>query len=307
MHPRLADLTLARSALDRAAHRRTEPDLLDKLWGEPRTRILTVGAGRVPVVMLDGGLRLALAGPAEIGTRPDSTPDGAWAFLGEDSTGVAHLAVSAEPQEAWLGLRDLGRVLDDLEAGLMTTAVAMLGWHETHTHCPRCGRPTAVVQGGWARRCSADASEHYPRTDPAVIMTVVDDEGRVLLAHNPLWPEGRYSTLAGFVEPGESLEAAVRREVTEEVGIVVGDVEYLGSQPWPFPASLMLGFTARALTTVLRVDGVEISDARWFTRDELAAAVASGDVLPPSGISIARRLLEHWYGQPLPDGPRVWR
>ena len=297
MHPRLADLTLARSALERAAHRRSDPDLPDRVWNDPRTRVLRVGDGRVPVMGVDGALRLALVAPADVGGQPVST----WVFLGEDGDGVAHVAVESEPEDGWLGLRRLGSQLDDLGAGLLTTAAALLGWHATHTHCPRCGTPTDVVQAGWARRCPADATEHYPRTDPAVIMSVVDDDGRILLGHNPAWPEGRFSTLAGFVEPGESLEAAVRREVAEEVGIVVGDVEYLGSQPWPFPASLMLGFTAKALTTQVRVDGEEISEARWFTREELAAALAAGDVLPPSGISIARRLVEHWYGGPV-DG-----
>jgi NAD+ diphosphatase len=189
----------------------------------------------------------------------------------------------------------------------MTESVAVLGWHATHTHCPRCGTPTEPVEAGWSRRCPADGSGHYPRTDPAVIMSVVDADDRLLLGHNPAWPDGRYSTLAGFVEPGESLEAAVRREVAEEVGVVVGEVEYLGSQPWPFPASLMLGFAARAVDPTISTDDVEITDARWFTREELRSAAAAGDVLLPSGVSIARRLVEHWYGGELPGAREAWR
>ncbi len=150
----------------------------------------------------------------------------------------------------------------------------------------------------------AQGVELYPRTDPAVIMTVVHGEGpdeRLLLGHAAHWPERRFSTLAGYVEPGESLENAVRREVAEEAGVVVGDVAYRGSQPWPFPASLMLGFSARALTTELHVDGVELTDARWFTRAELADAVRSGEVLLPGRSSIARALVEDWFGARLAD------
>jgi NAD+ diphosphatase len=131
-------------------------------------------------------------------------------------------------------------------------------------------------------------------------MLVTDDEDRALLGRQVHWPEGRFSTLAGFVEPGESIEQAVRREVAEEAGVTIGEVEYVGSQPWPFPSSLMLGFNARATTSAITVDGEEISEARWFSRDDLRAAFESGEVLPPFGISIAARLIELWYGEPLP-------
>ena len=146
------------------------------------------------------------------------------------------------------------------------------------------------------RRCLADGSDHYPRTDPAIIVAVIDDSDRLLLGSAAAWPKGRFSTLAGFVEPGESLEGAVIREVAEESGIEVHSPQYLGSQPWPFPASLMLGFIATAVNTNEVPDGVEIMDLRWFTREELAAAVQNGDVTIPTGASVSRALIEHWYG-----------
>jgi len=200
----------------------------------------------------------------------------------------------------WASLRDAGAQLAAQDAGLVTTAVALDAWHERHPRCPRCGAPTRATQAGWVRTCTVDASEHYPRTDPAVIMAVLDADDRILLAHAVAWPAGRHSTLAGFVEPGESLEHAVRREVAEETGVLVGDVAYAGSQPWPFPASLMVAFVARALTTEVRVDGVEVEHASWFTRTGLRDAIVAGEVVAPFASSIARALIEDWYGGPLP-------
>jgi NAD+ diphosphatase len=156
------------------------------------------------------------------------------------------------------------------------------------------------VQAGWLRRCTRDDSEHYPRTDVAVIMSVVDDEDRLLLARGSGWAPGRFSVLAGFLEPGESLAAAVAREVREEVGLEVRDVEYLGDQPWPFPNSLMVGFTARTTAGELVPQDGEIAEARWFSRDELRAAVDDGTLAVSSRLSISRRLLEHWLGHALP-------
>jgi len=173
-------------------------------------------------------------------------------------------------------------------------------WHTTHEFCPRCGARTEIAFSGHIRVCPKDGSEHFPRVDPAVIMLIRDDDDRILLARGPQWPENRVSVLAGFVEPGESLELAVIREVHEEVGIVVTEPRYMGSQPWPFPRSLMLGFFARALTTDLHPDAVEIADARWFTRAELLAELEGGRLGLPSPISIARRLIEAWYGSALP-------
>lgn len=297
----LQRLALGRATVDRASHLRCDPELLDRLWRSPGTRVLRVSQGRV-AVHEDGG-----SGPALVLVPPDEADAGSLrVFLGNGPDGAAYVAAEVPAEDGWLGLRQLGPILDDTQSGLLTEAVAVLAWHATHTHCPRCGAPTQPVEGGWSRRCPVDGSGHYPRTDPAVIMTIVDDDDRLLLGHNPAWPESRYSTLAGFVEPGESLEAAVRREVLEEVGVPVGEVEYLGSQPWPFPASLMVGFTGRALDQTVRPDGVEITDARWFSRRELRAAVAAGEVQLPTAVSIARRLVEHWYGGEIGDaGPVV--
>jgi NADH pyrophosphatase NudC (nudix superfamily) len=217
-------------------------------------------------------------------------------------------------QAAWLararpglrpaGLREAAALLNDRDAGLFTHAVALANWHATHTHCPRCGTPTVTVAAGHAQRCPADGSEHFPRIDPAVIMLVTDPDDRCLLARNRRWPERRVSILAGFVEPGESAEQAVAREVQEETGIVVARVRYAGSQPWPMPQSLMLGFRAAASGDLeLRVDDDEIAEAYWYSREELGRALAAQEILLPPPVSIAHRLIESWYGEELPG---VW-
>jgi NAD+ diphosphatase len=201
----------------------------------------------------------------------------------------------------------VGAVLSDRDAGLLTHAVALANWHETHTHCPQCGAATVPAPAGHLTVCPVDGTEHFPRLDPAVIMLVIDADDRLLLARNALWPKGRMSVVAGFVEPGESAEHAVAREVFEETAIVVGQVRYLGSQPWPMPRSLMLGFEARAKGgQQIEVDSEEIGEARWFTRDELRAAIDAGEVGIAPSSSIARRLIEFWYGGELPDGSAGW-
>lgn len=284
---------------------------MERLRGDPATRVLRVWQDRVEVAAsTDPGApaRVALVPGTEV------VDDGSWLFLGEHHA-AALLAVvlpdGAAPGGAtseaagpvWAGLRDLVG-LDELEQGVVVQAVALAQWHRTHEHCPRCGSATTIENAGWTRRCLAEQRDLYPRTDPAVIMAVVDDADRLLLAHAAHWPEGRFSTLAGFVEPGEGLEQALRREVAEETGIVVGldpdDVVYRGSQAWPFPASLMVGFRARAVSAAIQVDDDEITEARWFTRAGLLAAVEAGDVGLPGRQSIARALIEEWFGGPLP-------
>jgi NAD+ diphosphatase len=201
--------------------------------------------------------------------------------------------------------RDLREAEPRRDWELGAAAVAMATWHERAAHCPLCGSATEPINGGWARRCTSDGVEHYPRTDPAVIVAITDADDRMLLAHVSYHSPLRYSHLAGYVEPGESLEQAAHREVFEEAGITLDHLDYVGSQPWPFPASIMIGFTAKAVTTEIVVDGEEVTDAMWLTRPELAIRVASGEiVLAPPG-SIARYLIHAWYGGPVQDADGV--
>jgi NAD+ diphosphatase len=295
---RLPDLSLSRSTVDRDSMHRTDDAWLAAAWDSPAARVVRTHDGAAAVT--DDGERLALD------VRPD-VPAQQRVYLGV-AADVPYFAVEVdEADDTFRGLREIGSVLDARDAGLVVHAIGIAHWHRTHQRCPRCGGPTRVATAGHSRVCEVDGSEHYPRTDPAVIMAVIDDDDRVLLGHQAAWPDKRFSTLAGFVEPGESLEAAVRREVGEEAGISVGEVDYLGSQPWPFPASLMLGFAAHALSTEISLRDGEISEARWFTRAGLRDAVRRSEVLLPPTISIARRLIEHWYGEPLATEHDVWR
>jgi NADH pyrophosphatase NudC (nudix superfamily) len=303
--PPLGSLPLSRADSDRDGEVRTSEGLLDRLWDAEDTRVLTLVGGKAPVTA-DALLLLA---PSEV-QRPELL-----VYLGRINEGAADagaavvLAVlpdesaSITPAQGWLGLREIAASLDARDAGLFVEAAAIANWHATHTHCPRCGTPTHVRDAGWVRQCPNDGSQHYPRTDAAIIVSVVDDDDRLLLGSAVAWPEDRYSTLAGFVEPGESLEAAVIREVGEESGIEVQSPEYLGSQPWPFPASLMLGFTARAVTTDAVPDREEMRSLRWFTREQLFAEVRDGTIAVAGGVSIARALIERWYGGPLDEEP----
>lgn len=312
----LGPLLLARSAIDRSAALRGDAEWLKRAWADGASRVVVVDDGQA-LVRRDGDEAALVLLPTA------DAPEGERYLLGVDVDGIVYFAVSAslegvtrgdsfnrivaplapsalrEGQAVAAGLRQVGSLLGDLDAGLLVYAVALEAWHSTHEFCPRCGSHTEVRAGGHVRVCPKDGSQHFPRVDPAVIMLVHDDEDRCLLARGPQWPEGRLSVLAGFVEPGESLEHAVAREVVEEVGVHVVDPRYLGSQPWPFPRSLMLGFFARATSTELVLDLEEITEARWFSRAELLAALESGEVRLPSEVSIARRLIETWYGGPL--------
>lgn len=321
-----SDLPLSRTVTDRAADLRGDEDLLPALLDDATTRVLLVSGGRVVTRRRGRRPALALYTPQEAALRaPSSSLAERWAFLGYDDAdrlpgvapgesrpdGPAYLAhhvpegaPSALPAgDEWTALREVGGELSARDAGLATAAVALYEWHVRYPRCPRCGAETQPVSSGWVRRCPVDGSDHYPRTDAAVIMAVVDEADRLLLANSSAWPTHRFSTLAGFVEPGESVEHAIRREAREETSVVVGEVEYRGSQPWPFPASLMLGFRARALSTDITVDGDELRAARWFDRDTLRAEVEQGSVVLPPGTSIARALIEDWYGGPLPTDP----
>ncbi len=192
-------------------------------------------------------------------------------------------------------LRRVGPLLDRFDGGLMAYARAMVRWHQQHAFCGVCGSRTVMLEAGFLRRCidAECGQQHFPRTDPAIIVLVTHDD-RALLGRQAKWDETWYSVLAGFVEPGESLEQAVRREVREEAGITVGDVHYDSSQPWPFPSSLMVGFTAEALDDEIRLGDQELEDARWFTRAEIDAAVEAGELRLSPRTSISRHLIECW-------------
>jgi NAD+ diphosphatase len=354
----LQRLALSRATLDRAAHRRTDLGLVERLLTEPGTAVLILDGDRAPVRDVPGDPLLALLGPDEAAALRDRAEAVTVAFLGEDAAHRPHVLVAYPSRPApdpatassgaaptpgtvagggpspagtrpgwttskgtvpldpsgpgqvpipapdgarWADLRAVGHLLGDTDAGLLTCAVALANWHAVHPSCARCGADTRPIQAGWARSCPVCGAEHYPRTDPAVIMAIVDPDDRILLGRQARWPDKRFSTLAGFVEPGESLEAAVRREVLEEAAVVVGDVSYRGSQPWPFPSSLMLGFRGEALTTRITVDGDELAQARWWSREDIGLDIATGELLLPPAVSIARRLIEDWYGGPISD------
>ena len=260
--------------------------------------------GRVSADTDGTQVRLRYRAATEFGTVPPADAVHLGVVDGTDVWAIPG-AVEAQPAEAadaWGrtggGLRQWGEALDDTEAGLLTSAVAVLTWHRLAPFCPRCGQPNAPTTAGWSRTCP-DRHLEFPRTDPAVIMLVHDGADSCVLARQPVWPPNRYSILAGFTEAGESLEATVIREVREEVGLDVREVRYLGSQPWPFPRSLMMGFAARAdagATLSPRVG--EIESARWVTREQVRAVLADEAAHPelglPSGISIARQLIEAW-------------
>ena len=302
---------LTRHAVERSTALRTDEVWLAKAWADPATRVLVVEDGEVVARIGDGAAELVFV-------SPEQAPDGDRFLLGVDSgdvvyfgvggplhmaEGVAHEAAAGLDGEVAIrraGLREAGVLLSDRDAGLLTHAVALANWHAVAGHCSRCGAPTEPEMAGHSRRCTSDGSEHFPRCDPAVIMLVTDPDDRCLLARNVQWPKGRVSVLAGFVEPGESAEQAVAREVREETAVIVSSVTYASSQPWPMPHSLMLGFRAEAVTTEICVDAEEIEEAAWYSRDDLRAALVSGELVMPPSLSISRWLIETWYGGDLP-------
>lgn len=297
----LPPVALGSFALERHCELRSDDTLIPRLLADPASRVLRLRGDAVAVEQHGSDTRVVL-GPPEPGDSMRLV-----VYLGE-ADGNAHLGVVDDPPDGsdaeLRTLRQVGAHLGPVDAALFATTLALANWHRTHGFCSRCGSPTEAVLAGWVRRCTVEGSEHYPRTDPAVIMSVVDDDDRLLLATGRDFRHGGMSVLAGFVEPGETLAAAVAREVHEEVGIRVEDVTYLGDQPWPFPSSLMVGFTARARSTALRLQHDEIAAARWFSREELVAAIADGSLRIPGPLSIARRLLEHWFGGPV-QAPEV--
>lgn len=298
----LPHVALSAHAHNRMGLRRTDEEWLRQQMADPATRVLVVAGNRLRPA--DGTIQWV---------SPGDAPDGTLVLLG-DHDEVVHLAVIVAPDAApgdpqeWVPLRDLLPLLAEQAPGqapLLMHAVGLAEWHHATRFCPRCGGSLRSRAAGHELRCTRCDRAQFPRTDPAVIMAITHGDGddeALLLGRNRAWPAGRWSTLAGFCEPGETLEDAVRREVDEEVGVRVGEVGYFGSQPWPLPASLMLGFTGRALSTDIDVDGAEIEEARWWTRADFEAAVRSGEIAVPRGISISSSLIEAWFGRPL-EGP----
>jgi NAD+ diphosphatase len=313
-------VTFGGSGLDRAAHLRNDAQAIEAMLQDLTTRVLPVWRGKPLFAGEARGLGWLAPGEAVLGPA-DEAP----VFLGLDE-GVARFAVDIsgwEPEEvpdtlgaffdpseqrhpllpadhAFGELRANMTRLGMREAELAATAKALLGWHETHGHCARCGAPSRMIEAGWQRQCPDCGARHFPRTDPVVIMLILSGND-VLMGRSPGWPDGMYSLLAGFVEPGETLEAAVRREVREEAGVEVGAVGYLASQPWPFPASLMLGCRGEAISRDIRVDPVELEDARWVSREEMLDIVAgrSAAMKPARKGAIARFLIEAWLADRL--------
>jgi NAD+ diphosphatase len=297
--PRPTDIALSVRTHDRVGERRVDEDWLAKTWEEPSTRIVPLAVTRLPVT--DDGTQLRWH------SASDLPGEGLRIFLGERDE-VSHFALvlpetgdASEPDDtaAYRSLRSVVHTLAEPDAGFAVHAVALAEWHAGHRFCPRCGGRLRPTVAGHVLPCEQCKRQQFPRSDPAVIMMVTDGD-RALLGRQESWPEGRYSTLAGFVDPGESLEEAVVREVAEETAVRVTDVTYFGNQPWPFPQSLMVGFFARAVSTEISVDEHEISDARWFTREEMKAQAEAGTLVLPGGISISRSLVEAWSGAPLP-------
>ena len=273
--------------LDRADHLRARPDDIARLADLPEARMLVWSDG-APALDAEGRLGWQRARGDEL------------LFLGVDSDAAPCFSTLPDgtvpiDSRAHYGL--LGQLAAS-DAPIFAAALSLANWHRRHGHCSVCGQPTLSSRGGWSRACPGCGAEHYPRADPVVIMLATHDD-RLLLGRQPAYPPDRYSALAGFVEPGETIEAAVARELKEEAGIAVADIRYIASQPWPFPSSLMIGATASALDDVLTIDRTELDDARWFSRAEVAAALAGeagAAFLPPPRFAIARTLLDHWLG-----------
>jgi NAD+ diphosphatase len=288
---RVSAISFSGAALDRAPALRHDPRWVAERLADAGSEALLLTEAGAWAVRGDVGTRLARVAAAAVAEEEP-------VLLGLDE-GRALFAADVGDRDGLPGelldMRTLATELPARETGLAAYAAALLNWHRRHRFCSVCGQPSEPVDAGHERRCSACGASHFPRTDPVVIMRVLRDE-RILLGHQAAWPTGRYSVLAGFVEPGETLEQAVRREVWEEAGLALDGVGYVASQPWPFPSSLMLGFEAQAVDEgEPEADGKELAHVRWFRRDEVrAAANGESDVRLPPGLSISRRLIDGW-------------
>lgn len=290
----------SRSPVDRRAEDRATPGLLQATRADATTRVLVIHGDRAP---------LATASTLHLVSPADAPADAEWAFLGRDAHGAAVVAAVVAPEAAepfgaasgWASLRTVAADLDPVHAALFLEALSLGRWLLDAPFCPACGARTELRNAGWSRLCRQCGREHFPRTDPAIIVAVTSatDPDRLLLGSNALWGVERYSCFAGFVEAGESLESAVHRELAEEAGVRLSDIRYRGSQAWPYHRSLMLGFEATALDDgEARPDGEEIVAVRWFDREEIGVALAAGgEVLLPGRSSIAYRLISEWYAR----------
>lgn len=309
-------VTFGGSNLDRAAHLRGQEEMLQAAISKGRAASILLWRGKplVSVPNLDRLVRLApdhpafaeATAPLFIGREEDGTlifaqDISAWTPDDLDDSSLGQFVDQSEqhhpdvPDAVFAELRRIMTRLDARDAEIVSTAKAVLSWHESHRFCARCGAESSPVQAGWQRSCGTCKTQHFPRTDPVVIMLITRGNS-VLMGRSPGWPEGMYSLLAGFVEPGETIEAAVRREVFEEAGIKVGPVTYLSSQPWAFPSSMMIGCAGAALSHEITLDPAEIEDARWFSREEILSAFAGEHpmLLPARKGAIAHFLLRNW-------------
>ena len=295
---------LARQALDRDYLSRDNSDLFEHLAQDPESRVLLIS---------DGKVRIDRSNPTALKLEPLTRDhlSSELIYLGKTTKAEPAVGKGAgiclqiidsskasqieSDQSSWVTLRSAGAQLSDLFAGMFTQALALANWHLNSTHCPGCGSQTLVEKAGWVRRCKQEGTELFPRTDPAIIVSILDQHDRILLGSQVSWGANKWSVLAGFVEPGESLEAAVIREMKEECGLDVTQPSYLYSQSWPYPISLMLGFTAKADSDQeLKPDGEEILTLRWFSRAELAEQASQ--MLLPGKSTISRAMIELWYG-----------
>jgi NAD+ diphosphatase len=292
--------TFAGGRLDRVGPQRSDAAWVAARRADPSSRaVVATSAG---VLVRDGGT------PELIGLDEVAGDDVELVLLGVDDGGTAifgadpgpERGAAVRPEAELLGLRDVAAVATQADGGLLAQATGLLNWHRRHRFCANCGNATDSAEAGYVRACPRCGVQHHPRIDPVVI-TLVHDGDRVLLGRNANWPPRRFSALAGFVEPGESLEEAVIREIGEEAGVAVTDVRYVSSQPWPFPASLMLGFAAVYADGDPHPHDHELEAVRWVTRDELRSAVAGeGDELHvPPPLAIARRLIDGWLARAL--------
>jgi NAD+ diphosphatase len=304
------------SVIDRCGELRAQQSSLDTLWQQ--SHILHFSGGYISANSDSSQLRYLNSKEVDEQISSGKFADGEKYFLGKDvKSGKSYFAwnspnrESEDKQPGFANLRELGPSLGALDLEIALHSVALANWHIAHPHCAKCGAKTNVDLGGAVRTCEKDSSQHHPRTDSAVIVLVRDKEDRILLGHQPVWPQGRFSCFAGFLEPGETFEQCVSREVYEESGVALSKISYLGSQPWPFPASIMIAFDAEVVDAkAARPDGNEITEVKWFSREDIKTQAADGTLLLPPSFSVAFKMIENWYRKgestPLPGG-QTWR